>query len=187
MSKKTNYLSAIFTLILFLSSGCSGKTSQDDKEKEANKQKQTKTNKKVAAEEKEDMGKKPWVLNIEKSTINNDEYRHVRWTGKNMQMVLMSLKPGELIDLELHPNIDQFIRIEKGKARVLMGKKKDKLDFDKTISDDWAILIPAGYWHKIENIGSSKLKVYTLYTPPSHEKGTLHKTYKEAAEHHHDH
>jgi mannose-6-phosphate isomerase-like protein (cupin superfamily) len=179
--KKTILFSAIFTLILFLSSGCKGKTNQDEKKKE------TKTEKKVAAEKKEDMGKKPWVLNIEESTINNDVYRHVRWTGKNMQLVLMTLKPGELIDLELHPDIDQFIRIEKGKARVLMGKKKDNLTFDKKVSNEWAILIPAGYWHKIENIGSSELKVYTLYTPPAHKKGTLHKTYKEAAEHDHDH
>ncbi len=100
----------------------------------------------------------------------------------------MTLKPGEVIDLEMHEGHDQFIRIEAGEARVLMGKSADDLFFDKKVSDDWAVLVPAGYWHKIENAGTSDLKLYSLYGPPEHGKGTLHETCGEAEEaHHHEH
>ncbi len=133
----------------------------------------------------EDEGKKPWVIDIEEVTIDNSHYRMAVWTGKYMQLVLMSLEPGEEIDLELHPGHDQFIRIESGIARVLMGKEKDDFTFDKTIGDDWSIMIPAGYWHKIINVGQEPLKVYTLYGPPEHEAGTVHETHEEAEENHH--
>jgi len=136
----------------------------------------------------EDLGGEPWVLDIEEATLGNENYRVANWTGKYLQLVFMTLKPGEVIDLEMHEGHDQFIRVEEGEARVLMGKSEDDLSFDKEVSDDWSILVPAGYWHKVENIGTTELKVYTLYGPPEHAKGTLHKTYEEAAEaHHHDH
>ncbi len=133
----------------------------------------------------QDMGKKPWVLDIEGTTLENDHYRLVNWTGENIQLVLMSLEPGEEINLEMHGNRDQFIRIEQGEARVRMGKAEDKLSFDKTVSDDWAILVPAGYWHHIVNIGDKELKLYSIYGPPEHAKGTLHPTYDDAEDHHH--
>ncbi len=136
---------------------------------------------------KNDMGKQPWVVNIEETTIINDNYRIATWTGEYLQLVYMSLEPGDNIDLELHNDHDQFIRIEKGKARILMGKTKDNLSFDKEVSDDWAILIPAGYWHEVRNIGNSELKLYTIYGPPEHPKGTINKTYSDAEEHHHNH
>ncbi len=132
-----------------------------------------------------DMGQRPWVLDIEEATVNNHFYREVKWTGDYMQMVLMSLKPGEVIDLELHEDIDQFIRIEQGEARVMMGETKENLLFDKIVSDDWAIFIPAGYWHKIRNIGDADLKLYSIYTPPEHPSGTRHETYEEAETHEH--
>ncbi len=135
-----------------------------------------------------DTGGEPWVLDIEDATITNDNYRATNWTGKNLQLVFMSLKPGEIIDLEVHEGHDQFIRIENGKARVLMGKTKDDLNFIEEVSDDWAVLIPAGYWHSVENIGDTDLKLYTLYGPPEHQKGTTSKTYEEARESHdHEH
>ncbi len=135
----------------------------------------------------EDMGQKPWVLNIEEATVNNQFYREAKWTGDYMQMVLMSLKPGEVINLELHNDIDQFIRIEQGEARVLMGETKENLLFDETVSDDWAIFIPAGYWHEVRNTGNTDLKLYTIYTPAEHASGTRHETYEEAEAHGHDH
>ncbi|MCX2740827.1 cupin domain-containing protein [Pontibacter anaerobius] len=134
-----------------------------------------------------DMGMKPWALNIEEATVNNPDYRAVKWTSAHMQMVLMSLKPGEEIDLEVHNKTDQFIRIEQGEARVRMGKESGKLTYDKTISDDWAVLIPAGYYHHIKNTGTTDLKLYTIYAPAEHPKGITHKTYAEAKESHHDH
>jgi mannose-6-phosphate isomerase-like protein (cupin superfamily) len=132
----------------------------------------------------EDAGGTPWVVNVEEATLSNDNYRVANWTGEYLQLVFMSLKPGEIIDLENHQNHDQFIRIEQGEARVLMGETEDNLNFDKTVSDDWAILIPAGYWHKIENTGSTDLNLYTLYGPSEHPKGTIKKTYKEATDSH---
>lgn len=78
-------------------------------------------------------------------------------------------------------------REEKGEARVLMGKTEENLDFDKIVSGDWAVFIPAGYWHQIINTGSSDLKLYTIYAPGEHERGTHHETYQEADDHHHHH
>ncbi|MBN2214930.1 MAG: cupin domain-containing protein [Bacteroidales bacterium] len=134
----------------------------------------------------EDKGGEPWILNIEEATLANDNYRVANWTGNYLQLVFMSLNPGEVIDLEMHEGHDQFIRIEQGEARVLMGKTGNDLSFDKTVSDDWAILIPAGYWHSIENTGNKELKIYTLYGPPEHRKGTAKKTYEEVMEAHED-
>lgn len=132
----------------------------------------------------EDEGKKPWIIDIEEATMDNTDYRMAVWTGKYMQLVLMSLEPGEEIALELHSGNDQFLRIESGVARVLMGKEKDNLSFDKTIGDDWIMMIPAGYWHKIINVGQEPLKVYTLYGLPVHEAGTVHETHEDAKDHH---
>jgi mannose-6-phosphate isomerase-like protein (cupin superfamily) len=138
----------------------------------------------VSPNEDGDKGKSPWVLNIEEATVSNTSYRNARWTGEYLQMVLMSLKPGEIIDLEVHEDHDQFIRIEQGDARILMGETEDKLSFDEKISDDWAAFIPAGYWHKVENTGKTDLKLYTIYSPSEHPAGTVRKTYQDARDNH---
>jgi mannose-6-phosphate isomerase-like protein (cupin superfamily) len=135
-----------------------------------------------------DMGGEPWALDIEEATLNNKDYRVANWTGKYMQLVFMTLKPGEIIDLEKHDGHDQFIRIEAGDAQVLMGLSPDNLTYDQVVSDDWAIMIPAGYWHQIINTGDSDLKLYTLYGPPEHAKGTRNASYQDAKESdEHDH
>ena len=135
----------------------------------------------------EDLGGEPWVMNIETITLGNAKFRATRWTGKYMQMTLMSIKPGGEIGQEMHDDIDQFIRVEQGKARVLMGKSKDNMSFSKEVGDDWAIFIPAGYWHNVLNIGKTPLKVYSIYSPAEHPAGTVHETFEEseAAHHHH--
>jgi len=125
-----------------------------------------------------DNGKKPWAVNIEKLTTANDNFRSTMWTGKNLQLTVMSLKPGEEIGLEKHDIGDQFIRVEQGNARVVMGAMKNKMTFDKKVSDDWAILIPSGFWHNIINEGNNALKLYVLYAPPEHPAGTIDKTFK---------
>ncbi len=127
-----------------------------------------------------DNGKQPWVVDIEDLTEKNENFRTSQWTGRNLQMTVMSLKPGEEIGLEKHDKNDQFIRVEKGNARVVMGVSKDKMTFDKRVSDDWAIFIPSGFWHNITNEGDKPLKVYVIYAPPEHPAGTLHKTFKES-------
>ncbi|MEJ8803303.1 cupin domain-containing protein [Pontibacter sp. H249] len=130
-----------------------------------------------------DMGKQPWMLDIEEATIANPHYRNTQWTGEHLQLVLMSLKPNEEIDLEVHRNIDQFIRIEQGEALVRMGKSEKELSFERTVSDDWVILIPAGYYHHIRNTGNTELKLYSIYTPAEHPAGTVHRTYEKARQH----
>ena len=127
-----------------------------------------------------DYGKQPWVVNIGDLTVKNENFRTTKWTGRNLQMTVMSLKPGEEIGLEKHDEGDQFIRVEKGNARVVMGMSKDKMTFDKKVSDDWAIFIPSGFWHNIINEGNKPLKIYVIYAPPEHPAGTLHKTVKES-------
>jgi mannose-6-phosphate isomerase-like protein (cupin superfamily) len=132
----------------------------------------------AAPELGKDNGKKPWAVNIEKLTAANDNFRSTMWTGKNLQLTVMSLKPGEEIGLEKHDIGDQFIRVEQGNARVVMGAMKNKMTFDKKVSDDWAILIPSGFWHNIINEGNNALKLYVLYAPPEHPAGTIDKTFK---------
>lgn len=172
------YTTSIALLLLFLA-GCQQQPA-DGQTETANQESENTT--------REDMGQKPWAFDIEEATVNNNSYREARWTGDYMQMTFMSLKPGEFIDMELHNSIDQFIRIEQGEARVLMGKSQDDLTFDQTVSDDWAIFIPAGYWHELRNTGNSDLKLYSIYAPGEHPFGTRHETYQEAADAHgHDH
>lgn len=134
--------------------------------------------------EGEDIGGEPWVLHIEEATVNNPHYRVVPWTGGNMQMLLMSVAPGEEIDLEMHENLDQFIRIEQGEARVSMGETEDDLYFERDISGDWAAFIPGGYYHNIQNTGDIDLKLYSIYAPPQHPEGTVHQTYDKARQAH---
>lgn len=122
-----------------------------------------------------------YTTNIEKETLNNEHYRKVLHTGKKLQLVIMSLKPGEDIPLETHHDIDQFIRIEQGEARITISGEKH------TLHDDDVIIIPAGSEHYVENIGEEELKLYSIYAGPEHPDGTIHKTKAEAdvAEHHH--
>lgn len=128
----------------------------------------------------EDQGKQPWVVNIEDLTVKNENFRTAKWTGQNLQMTVMSVDPGGEIGLEKHDEGDQFIRVEEGNARVVMGASKDKMTFDRKVSDDWAIFIPAGFWHNVINEGDKSLKVYVIYAPPEHPPGTAHKTFQES-------
>jgi mannose-6-phosphate isomerase-like protein (cupin superfamily) len=131
-----------------------------------------------------DKGGKPWVVDIEELTNNNVNFRTAKWTNDYLQMTVMSIEPGSDIGLEVHEKGDQFIRVESGDARVVMGKKKDDLTYEKNVGDDWAILIPAGWWHNIINEGQTPLKLYVIYGPPEHPKGTVHETKADGAHHH---
>jgi mannose-6-phosphate isomerase-like protein (cupin superfamily) len=133
-----------------------------------------------------DYGPQPYVVDIEQATIQNNTYRTALWTGCHLQVTLMSINVGEDIGLEIHPEIDQFIRIEQGEAVVQMGTTKDNLDYEEKVSDDFAIMIPAGKWHNVVNVGNEPLKLYAIYAPPEHPRDTVHKTkaIAEAAEKH---
>lgn len=124
----------------------------------------------------QDYGGKPFVLNIAEATKQNNNYRTALWTGKHLQVTLMSIPVGGDIGLEIHPTTDQFLRIEQGQGLVQMGKSKENLDFQVMAYDDYAIMVPAGTWHNITNTGNIPLKVYAIYAPPEHPFGTVEAT-----------
>ena len=115
-----------------------------------------------------------YVANIERETIDNENFRKVLYTAPNSQLVVMSLQPGEEIGEETH-NLDQFIRFESGEGKVVLNGDEYK------VRDNYAIVIPAGTKHNVINISlEKKLKLYTIYSPPEHKEGTIHKTKEEA-------
>lgn len=127
-----------------------------------------------------DYGPEPFVIDIEAATLKNDNFRTTLWTGEHLQLTLMSIDVGEDIGLEIHPDLDQFIRIEQGEAIVQMGDRKDKLAFQQRVYDDYAIIIPAGKWHNVINTGKEPLKLYSIYAPPQHPPGTIDRTKEDA-------
>ena len=117
---------------------------------------------------------KGYCENIEAVTIANGDFRRVAYTGKHLQLVLMSLKPGEEIGAEVHPENDQIFRVDSGSGVVTIDGK------DSKISDGYAVVVPAGAHHNIKNDGTEPLKLYTLYGPPDHKDKTVHKTKADA-------
>lgn len=127
-----------------------------------------------------DHGREPYVVNIENASKQNNTFRTAIWTGKHLQVTLMSINVGDDIGLEIHPDVDQFLRIEDGRGLVQMGRRRDQLNFQREVSDDDAIMVPAGTWHNLTNTGNKPLKLYTIYAPPEHPFGTVHRTKAEA-------
>lgn len=119
---------------------------------------------------------------IEKKSLENEFFREVLFTGPNSQLVVMALKPGEEIGVETHGDVDQFIRVESGQGKAV-------LDGDEFMLEDGsAVVIPAGTEHNVLNTSSTEtLKLYTIYTPPEHPDGTIHKTKAEAEAYEHEH
>ncbi len=119
---------------------------------------------------------KGYFNSIEKDSLKNNYFRKVLFTGKHAQLVVMSLLPGEEIGNEIHKHVDQFFRLEEGEAKfVLNGKIK------KIAKNGDAIVVPAGTFHNvINNSKTKKLKLYTIYSPPNHPPGTVHKTKADA-------
>jgi mannose-6-phosphate isomerase-like protein (cupin superfamily) len=127
-----------------------------------------------------DQGPQPFVTNIEAATLANHNYRTTLWTGSHLQMTVMSIEPGNDIGLEVHPDGDQFLRVEAGSARVQMGPARDDLHYEREAEAESVILVPAGWWHNVTNTGGESLKVYALYGPPEHPHGTVHATKSDA-------
>lgn len=119
---------------------------------------------------------KGYVVNIEKVSLQNEDFRKVLYTAKNCQLVVMSLKPGEDIGEEVH-QLDQFIRCEMGQGEAFLD------DISYAISDGFAVIVPAGTKHNIINVSQDKpLKLYTVYSPPNHRDGVVHQTKRQAEE-----
>lgn len=128
----------------------------------------------------EDAGPRPESFDLERATLANDNYRTVAWSGKHLQLTLMTIPVGEDIGLEAHPGTDQFLRLDAGRGRVQMGPARDRLDFDREVSDGWAVLVPAGTWHNITNTGPEPLRLYAVYAPVHHAAGKVHPTAEDA-------
>ncbi|MDO8425300.1 MAG: cupin domain-containing protein [bacterium] len=120
-----------------------------------------------------------YILNIEEETLKNSDFRRVLYTAKHCQLVLMSIAPGEEIGTEVH-SLDQFIRVEKGDARVILDGVEHEL------RADFAVVIPAGTRHNVINVGTDSVKLYTLYSPPEHRDGVVHSTKSSVTEEHFD-
>lgn len=123
-----------------------------------------------------------WVGDVERATLDNDTFRTVVFTGAHVQLTVMRIAPGEDIGLESHPHLDQFLRIEQGKARVEFGTTKERVDETHDVEDAWAFIVPAGIWHNVVNTGDEDLKLYSIYAPPQHPDGTVHRTKQDAEE-----
>lgn len=119
-------------------------------------------------------GLKGFLANISNLTEQNSDFRRVLYSGKNLQLVLMSLKPGEDIGEEVHGNVDQFFRIEEGTGEVLINGHRS------SVKSEDAIVVPAGARHNITNTGTKPLRLYTLYAPPQHRDKTVHATKRDA-------
>jgi mannose-6-phosphate isomerase-like protein (cupin superfamily) len=130
----------------------------------------------VATERLKDIGPVPQSFDIERSTKDNTDYRSVAWSGRYLQVTLMSIPPGQDIGLENHPETDQFLRLDAGRGRVQMGPAKDDLPFDRAVSDGWCVLVPAGTWHNITNTGPAPMQLYAVYAPAHHAPGRVQAT-----------
>jgi mannose-6-phosphate isomerase-like protein (cupin superfamily) len=120
---------------------------------------------------------KGYIIDIEKKTKENTDYRRVLYTAKNSQLVLMNIKPGDQIGEEVH-KLDQFIRFEEGDGQVILD------GVTHNIKEDVAVVIPQGTRHNVINTGNKELKLYSIYSPPEHKDGTVHPTKKDEKEEH---
>ena len=117
---------------------------------------------------------KGFKTDIENVTLTNSDFRRVLYTGKHSQLVLMSLKPGEEIGMEVHNTVDQFFRFEKGTGAVIID------GVSREVKDGDAAIVPSGAMHNVVNTGDSELKLYTIYSPPEHIDGTVRHTKNDA-------
>ena len=127
-----------------------------------------------------DYGCEPFIFNISHATCMNKNFRTTLWTGEHLQLTLMSIPVCGEIGAEMHGDVDQFIRVESGRARVYFGSCQCNMQEVGYVDGDDVILIPAGTWHNIVNVGKCPLKLYSLYAPPNHLFDTVHKTKADA-------
>lgn len=126
--------------------------------------------------------KQGYVDDIQRATLDNETFRTVLYTGEHLQLVVMTLKPGEEIGEEVHEDRDQFFRFEQGSGEVVIDGKANQVE------DDFGVIVPAGARHNVRNTGSEPLKFYTLYGPPEHKDKVVHRDKTQAqADHDNDH
>ena len=128
----------------------------------------------------DDIGPQPHAFDIESATVENENYRTVVWTGAYLQVTLMSIPVGNAIGLERHPNTDQFLRLDRGQGRCVMGPDADQLTFAQDVTDGWSIQVPAGTWHDVIDTGDEPMRLYVVYAPVHHAQGRVHRTREDA-------
>ena len=127
-----------------------------------------------------DNGPEPTSFDLESATTANTNYRTVAWSGKYLQVTLMSIPVGESIGLEMHAETDQFLRLDAGQGRVQMGPDQDELTFEQEVTDGWCVLVPAGTWHDVTNTGDEPMRLYAVYAPVHHAPGKVQPTAEDA-------
>ena len=127
-------------------------------------------------ENNNDFGPSPFVVNIDKASSENNFFRLALWTGQNLQLTLMNIPVGGEIGLEIHPNVDQFLKIEEGYGLIIMENKENNFNIKEQVNSGFGIFIPANTWHNLINTGNRPIKLYSIYAPPNHPHGTVHAT-----------
>ena len=127
-----------------------------------------------------DYGSGPLIADLTNLAKANANFRTALWTGSCMQVTLMRIKPGESIGAEMHPGTDQLIRVESGCALVQLGSSPENLPCCKKVSCGAVVLVPAGTWHNVQNPGPAPLCLSSVYAPPQHPYGTVHRTKADA-------
>ena len=128
----------------------------------------------------QDIGPKPDVFDLETAPRENPEYRRVAWSGRFLQLTLMSIGAGQSIGLEMHPDTDQFLRVDAGRGRLQTGPAKETMTAHQDVGDGWCMLVPAGTWHDVVNTGDTPLRLYAIYAPVHHAAGRVHATAEDA-------
>lgn len=128
----------------------------------------------------QDKGPNPYAVSMGVMAVQNQNFRTATWTGCHLQMTLMSIPPCGEIGLENHEDTDQMLRVEQGNAVVIMGKCMEQMDFQQNLCRGDVVFVPAGTWHNVINIGRNSLKLSSVYAPPKHARGTIHRTKAEA-------
>ena len=123
-----------------------------------------------------DFCSKPLLINIRSEALCNNNFRKEIWTGEYLQVTVMSIPVGGEVGLEMHEDLEQFLKIESGYAAVYMGREKQTVKCVGKVNSNDAIIIPENTWHNIINVGGCSLKLYSVYAPPKHPRGTIHKT-----------
>ena len=127
-----------------------------------------------------DYGPNPYVVHVGQMAMRNPNFRTALWTGEYMQMTLMNIPVRGEIGPEIHEDTDQMVRVEQGIGLVTMGEDKDNPDFRQRVMQGDTIFVPAGTWHNIVNAGRIPLRLTSIYAPPHHPRGTIHRTREEA-------
>lgn len=181
---KRRVIAALLIASALIAGGCGSTQNKETKRETPTPQQELKASSEFDFSDK---GGEFFTVDIEEFTNANENFRVAVWTGEQMQMTLMSIPVGGDIGEEVHTTIEQFIRIEKGMGEVYIGETQETMKPVAKISDDEIVFIPVGTWHNIKNIGDKPMKLYSIYAPAEHARGTVHVTMEEGHAHDHDH